>query len=691
MNKRAIPAFLLGLASLPAGAHIYYHEIPLHLNGATITGSLDQDVGNSDQDDWAFAAKWPVLKDLMTYHGQPQFFRFHLDQDAIVNIDALPVAAPQDTGDPKNRSTWAPANVDPAFSLYKGLLPQKAMDSGDQPYYACFDPVTAWGMPLICPMDAHPDDPNIAQVWYVNINPDGSPVIDPTYGQPTIDPVSFLMPMQVNPDWGMTLGELVASMNADPGNALHPWRNNYNEPHLQNLIQTDGATSVADWYRKSYVPHNGYRDTLNFTATGGVWLPNDPNLPASTQPGFPVNPYIGKFDPLANWESANGNVADCALDDACKKDHPGYDPATMTLCQTTDASAKFYCAGGNAAGVDWARVYYINHANRHDGDATLLPISPASKAAPNTAAERVHNQFLPKGDYTLAFGGGCTDCRTENDTPQGQPGYLPYGYGGVSMSDYSLNNLTVLMNGKANLHFSIQGWPVADCASNTGAKPELAPVSGPWDVEAGAALAIPLGVHYCGSDTPGFKLAGLKDAQLDAPMPDKVVNHAWKSQAIWTSRANQAGKVINATFRVHSGHGDSKIQKLSIRVWPAGAGPSNAFGVKNVKVSWDGQAHNLNLSAQIKPTHANLMSAAEIQSLYGHYLGMTTGSGNMIYSSVDAQGVGSTMQGAMPSDRGKLSFTGKMDISQVPCEIIWIYKGKTGKVKVDSAPANCKK
>lgn len=110
-------------------------------------------------------------------------------------------------------------------------------------------------------------------------------------------------------------------------------------------------TDKAPFARWTYHPHDGYRDTLRYSTTGGL----GPD-------GYPLHPFIGQFDALGSWSMANADAI------------PG-DPES---------------AAGN-----WAKIYYILSLNtRGAGEAETMRALP-----------------LPPGDYTLAVGGA--NCNTD--------------------------------------------------------------------------------------------------------------------------------------------------------------------------------------------------------------------------------------------------------------------------------------
>jgi len=118
-----------------------------------------------------------------------------------------------------------------------------------------------------------------------------------------------------------------------------------------------------------YTPHDGYRDTLNYSTTGGLG-----------QDGYPLAPYEGQFDALGDWSMANAHAV------------PGQ-PTVPSLCPIDE------CPDGNPVG-DWATLYYITHRNDHVGVG----------ATADTTTEVLQDEPLEAGDYTIIVGGGCPGC-----------------------------------------------------------------------------------------------------------------------------------------------------------------------------------------------------------------------------------------------------------------------------------------
>ena len=140
--------------------------------------------------------------------------------------------------------------LNPAFSVYSGLLPDLSHDFAypDEANPANLDnPLIV--LSAMSPTDHAPGDPNIAHYL------------------PNADNTALV----VNPAWTQT-------------------------------FDGSGGLTAEQWYAANYTPHNGFRDTLNGTQTGGI----DTN-PASGNFGGLLNQYLGQFDAFGNWSMDNAN------------------------------------------------------------------------------------------------------------------------------------------------------------------------------------------------------------------------------------------------------------------------------------------------------------------------------------------------------------------------------------------------
>lgn len=144
--------------------------------------------------------------------------------------------------------------MDPAISVYAGWMPYAAHDMEPS------DPAFFTPSRKLHPTDSAPNDPNIRHFLY--------DVVTKTYSE--------------NPIWN----------TPDP-----------------NGIDLGGLTP-AQWYQANYQPHNGYRDTINFTAVGGDKIIDDNGIqrvvPANYDPlNSLIGGYYGQFDAFGDWSMAN--------------------------------------------------------------------------------------------------------------------------------------------------------------------------------------------------------------------------------------------------------------------------------------------------------------------------------------------------------------------------------------------------
>lgn len=238
---------LLFLSPL-AHAHISYGELgTLSTIGdtASVTKNIFSRYG------WGVSAD-NDLGDSHKVGGAGGYFRFSLTQAATVQI-AINAAS---------------ATMNPALSVYAGQLPSAShdQDAGDlTANYEFFDNGAL--LYKASARDMAPNDPQISRYIPSSMNPDG----------PALD-ANGLPILVENPVW--------------------------NTPDA-----TLGGLSPAEWYAANYTPHNGYRDTLNFTTQGGLrfdaafgWVPNnfDPV-------NGPTEGFTGQFDPFGDWSMSNGD------------------------------------------------------------------------------------------------------------------------------------------------------------------------------------------------------------------------------------------------------------------------------------------------------------------------------------------------------------------------------------------------
>lgn len=217
-----------------------------------------------------------------------KFLKFHLDDTANVNIRYLSAGRTPTAANP------SVLGLDPAFSVYRGVLPNLAHD--DTPMDPLFS--GSFTSSLAIP-DTNPLDPLVPK--FIPRNP--LQPLDNT--KASVDPN--------NP------GAMIANPNYNPAILNPAWNEN-----------------LAAQYADLYSPHNGYRDTLNYTATGGLYdsgsiftnyqIPNASgfqnlrapgeltlaDLPAGAKivsyidfSGDPIQPYKGQLDIFGDWSMAN--------------------------------------------------------------------------------------------------------------------------------------------------------------------------------------------------------------------------------------------------------------------------------------------------------------------------------------------------------------------------------------------------
>ena len=426
---------LLGAARLGA-AHCLYKDL---LPGVPL------------EDYWAGNRAWTegtraVLGDSHHVLGAGSYFyKFHLDGESVVTV-VLATATVE-----RNGQTY-PAGLDPAFSLYRGVLPLYGHDDT-------------------------PDDPT---------NP--------------VDEVNFL--------------PVASPRDAAP----------------------DGHV---------YAPHDGYRDTLTFETTGGLYTPaNDGGNPDLD--GTPVNPFAGQFDALGDWSMANEWAV------------PGL-PTVASGCP----AAK--CPNGNPVG-DWAELTYVAHRNDHVGAGTT----------PDTTAEVLDDQDLEAGDYTVVVGGGC-------------PGCAPTG----------------LFGGRLGVTVHAVPQPPA-CASAPSA-PEIAVLANPLDGAVGDAMSwVRITAASCDGGAVTIQLLKGPPGATLSPTTPAGGSGRYMATLGWTPTAAHANRKFRLAVRAAGSGGRtdvSPVSKTVVRVFPAGSSPTvgavRAF--KGLGAVWDAHAGTLVVSGQIVP------------------------------------------------------------------------------------------
>lgn len=241
-------AIALVFLTAQAHAHISYGELGTLSNigdTASVTKNAFSRYG------WALGAD-ADLGDSHKVGGAGGYFRFSLTQAATVQIS---VAA-------------SSATMNPALSVYAGQLPSGAHDQDPGDLTALYQFFDNGGLLYkASDRDMAPNDPQISRYIPTGFNADG----------PVLDANGFPVLVE-NPVW--------------------------NQPDA-NL----GGLSPAEWYAANYTPHNGYRDTLNFTTQGGLrfdaafgWVPNNFDSVNGLTEGF-----TGQFDPFGDWSMSNGD------------------------------------------------------------------------------------------------------------------------------------------------------------------------------------------------------------------------------------------------------------------------------------------------------------------------------------------------------------------------------------------------
>lgn len=185
--------------------------------------------------------------------GASGFFKFTLTQSGEIQINVSSTSN----------------LMNPAFSVYSGVLPALSHDNDYNDPNAVYDSNFLYAA---SPRDMHPGDPQISHFIPVGYDASGAPLKDPS-GRYAL--------LTENPIW------------------------NTPDPNGVDL----GGLTPAQWYEVNYQPHNGYRDTLNFTPLGGLvfnpefgWVPANFNIDNG-----PYEGYSGQFDAFGSWSMSNEN------------------------------------------------------------------------------------------------------------------------------------------------------------------------------------------------------------------------------------------------------------------------------------------------------------------------------------------------------------------------------------------------
>jgi hypothetical protein len=242
----ALPLAVAGAMAMPVSAQAHVTNWNLLNTATTVAGTgvnadpcagqtLCQSSANFTRYAW-YDGTQAQLADSHFVTTNAEAFTFHLNSDAFVTIT--------DTAYGTNAGI-----LNPAFSVYRGLLPDLSHDGAAPDQSNPVDLNSPLFVSMMSPTDHAPGDPNIAHY------------IDDGTGTGLIQ----------NPAW------------------------------TQAFAGSNGLTA-EQWYAANYIAHNGYRDTLNGTTTGGI----DTN-PLSGNFGGLVNPFLGQFDAFGNWSMNNAN------------------------------------------------------------------------------------------------------------------------------------------------------------------------------------------------------------------------------------------------------------------------------------------------------------------------------------------------------------------------------------------------
>lgn len=188
-----------------------------------------------------------------------------------------------------------------------------------------------------------------------------------------------------NPDWNKTFAQIKA--NGEDAGYLATGQS-YNASALNYLAANFPNETPAQWYAATYVPHDGYRDTLNYTQTGGL-----------SDPGTPLLSYLGQFDAFANWgdPDSQGAHAESVLKYVASASDT---PCTGTDCTNTYQfiNGQEYLTGGAFGGVSHTTTGALANANG------------------SNSADETLQLFLHQGWYTVWYGGESAVCTTAGGT-----------------------------------------------------------------------------------------------------------------------------------------------------------------------------------------------------------------------------------------------------------------------------------
>ena len=249
--------------------------------------------------------------------------------------------------------------LNPAFTVYSGIEYNLSHDG------MAADPLNpsalanGYFVTTVSPTDSAPNDPSIRSVYFDNVGN----VIN-------------------NPDWNKTFTQIQAS-GEDAGYVASGQA--YNANALTYLATNFGNQTPAQWYSSTYVPHDGYRDTLNYTQISGLF-----------DPGTPNKPYLGQFDAFGNWTIADstGATAVSGLQYVAS--------ASDTPCSGPNCTDSFSTLNG---------VQYLTHGAGGVSHTTTGSVALANGV---NSADETLQLYLPQGWYTVWFGGESGVCTSAN-------------------------------------------------------------------------------------------------------------------------------------------------------------------------------------------------------------------------------------------------------------------------------------
>ncbi|NJA06130.1 hypothetical protein HC024_10405 [Methylococcaceae bacterium WWC4] len=279
---------------------------------------------------------------------------FYVAAPSVVTLNVTNYAA---TGKPGT-------GLNPAMSLYSGLLYTSSHDevgsdpsnSGDFDHFDNF-------VTRVSRSDAAPNDPAIRSQYY--------------------DAAGNSL---ANLDWQRSFSQIVAEGGQDPAYQAVGGGDRYNAANLAVLAAQFPDMTPEQWYALNYTPHNGYRDVLNYTTTGGLADAGDPN-----------HPFEGQFDAFGDWSM--GDSHDPALNNV---NFAGAHVATLHYIASV--------SNGDCNGPNCADTYLSV-----PGYGEVLTGGHINSGLSDPSSETM-TVYLAEGWYTLWSGGN----RTDGYTPQSE-------------------------------------------------------------------------------------------------------------------------------------------------------------------------------------------------------------------------------------------------------------------------------